>query len=72
MHDQAVNGEGQAASAAPGATRRASPDAAMNAAVTRRGAGLSARLFSLTVLFVTVTEIFIYVPSVANFTRVTW
>jgi len=68
MHNQAVNGEGQAASAAPGAARRVSPDAI---AVTRRGAGLSARLFALTVLFVTVTEIFIYVPSVANF-RIGW
>jgi pyruvate/2-oxoglutarate dehydrogenase complex dihydrolipoamide dehydrogenase (E3) component/signal transduction histidine kinase len=38
---------------------------------TRRGASLSVRLFALAVLFVTVTEVFIYVPSVANF-RITW
>src|ERR671917_1774511 len=33
--------------------------------------GLSARLLSLTVLFVMVAEVLIYVPSVANFRR-TW
>lgn len=37
----------------------------------RRGPGLSWRLFALTVLFVTLSEILIYVPSVANF-RVSW
>ena len=39
--------------------------------VTRRGMGLSTRLFVLTVLFVTVSEILIYVPSIANF-RINW
>ncbi|MEJ0097681.1 MAG: hypothetical protein WDM84_06875 [Bauldia sp.] len=36
-----------------------------------RGVGLSTRLFVLTVLFVTVSEILIYVPSIANF-RINW
>jgi len=36
-----------------------------------RGPGLSSRLFALTVLFVTVSEILIYVPSIANF-RISW
>jgi signal transduction histidine kinase len=36
-----------------------------------RRIGLSTRLFALTVLFVTVSEILIYVPSIANF-RTSW
>lgn len=38
---------------------------------SRRGLGLSGRLFLLTVLFVTVSEVLIYVPSIANF-RINW
>ncbi len=38
---------------------------------TRRGPGLSWKLLALTVLFVMVSEILIYVPSIANF-RVAW
>lgn len=37
----------------------------------RRGPGLSWRLFALSVLFVTLSEVLIYVPSVANF-RISW
>jgi signal transduction histidine kinase len=37
----------------------------------RRGAGLSWRLLALTVLYVMVSEVLIYVPSIANF-RVNW
>ncbi|MEH0071381.1 hypothetical protein V6L77_15320 [Pannonibacter sp. Pt2-lr] len=40
-------------------------------AVRRRSAGLSAKLLLLTVLFVMLSEVFVYVPSVANF-RNTW
>jgi signal transduction histidine kinase len=40
-------------------------------AATSRGPGLSTRLFVLTVLFLTVSEILIYVPSIANF-RNSW
>ena len=68
MHDQPARGEGTAAST-PAADGAVAADA--RAPVSRKGAGLSARLFAFTVLFVTVTEVFIYVPSVANF-RLTW
>ena len=37
----------------------------------RRGTGLSWRLLALTVLYVMVSEVLIYVPSIANF-RVNW
>ncbi len=63
MNDQTVMGEGEAAVSPQGA-KAARP-------VTRRGVGLSTRLFALTVLFVTVSEILIYVPSIANF-RINW
>jgi signal transduction histidine kinase len=63
MNDHTVNGEvGTAVS--PAIAKTARP-------LTRRGAGLSSRLFALTVLFVTVSEILIYVPSIANF-RINW
>jgi signal transduction histidine kinase len=41
------------------------------ATAERRGLGLSAKLLLLTVLFVMLAEVLIFVPSVANF-RVTW
>ena len=63
MNDQTVKGEGEAA-ASPHLAPATRP-------LTRRGVGLSARLFALTVLFVTVSEILIYVPSIANF-RTSW
>jgi signal transduction histidine kinase len=69
MHDQPARGEGRGARAP--ATEGATRSAQAPAVVARRRTGLSARLFALTVLFVTVTEVFIYVPSVANF-RLTW
>src|SRR3954447_24653804 len=37
----------------------------------RRGVGLSWQLLALTVLFVMVSEVLIYVPSIANF-RIAW
>lgn len=46
------------------------PGAAM-AAGSRRGVGLSAKLLLLTIVFVMVAEVLIFVPSVANF-RITW
>jgi len=61
MNDRTVNGE---AVDSP-------PMAKAPSLLTRRGAGLSARLFALTVLFVTVSEVLIYVPSIANF-RINW
>ncbi len=63
MNDRIVNGEGEAIPAPPMAKPIRPP--------TRRGVGLSARLFVLTVLFVTVSEVLIYVPSIANF-RINW
>ena len=69
MHDQPARGEGGPASAP--ATAGAFDKKAPRTPPARKGAGLSARLFAFTVLFVTVTEVFIYVPSVANF-RLTW
>jgi signal transduction histidine kinase len=68
MNDRTVNGESEAvqsSAVAPPALVKAVPP------VTRRGFGLSSRLFVLTVLFVTVSEILIYVPSIANF-RINW
>ncbi len=59
MRDQPTNGEGETA-----VSRRQQP-------ATRRGLGLSWKLLALTVLFVMVSEVLIYVPSIANF-RVTW
>jgi signal transduction histidine kinase len=41
------------------------------ATAERRGIGLSAKLLMLTVLFVMLAEVLIFVPSVANF-RITW
>jgi signal transduction histidine kinase len=63
MNDRTVVGEGEAA-VSPAVAKAAGP-------LTRRGIGLSTRLFALTVLFVTVSEILIYVPSIANF-RINW
>ena len=63
MNDRTVNGEGEAA--------ESPPIAKPTPLLTRRGTGLSSRLFVLTVLFVTVSEILIYVPSIANF-RINW
>lgn len=40
-------------------------------ALTRKGAGLSAKLLVLTILFVMLAEVLIFVPSIANF-RNTW
>src|SRR5262245_968031 len=37
----------------------------------RRGFGLSAKLLLLTILFVMLAEVLVFVPSVANF-RITW
>ena len=66
MNDQTVTGVGEPAVApAPPATMAATPEP------PKRPFGLSPRLFLLTVLFVTVSEVFIYVPSIANF-RISW
>jgi len=64
MHDQPVKGEGakDIAPSHPPASAVAKP---------RRRFGLSGRLFALTVLFVTATEVFIYVPSLTSF-RINW
>ena len=64
MNDQTVAAVSSKSESAAGSQRptRAAP---------ARGGGLSARLFVLTVLFVTVSEILIYVPSIANF-RISW
>jgi signal transduction histidine kinase len=43
----------------------------LSATAERRGLGLSAKLLLLTLLFVMLAEILIFVPSVANF-RITW
>ena len=43
----------------------------MAATAERRGIGLSAKLLMLTVLFVMLAEVLIFVPSIANF-RITW
>ena len=71
MHDQPARGEGSAEPASAPAGRLTLAEAEAEPAASRRGASLSVRLFALAVLFVTVTEVFIYVPSVANF-RITW
>ncbi|HVY21264.1 MAG TPA: HAMP domain-containing sensor histidine kinase [Bauldia sp.] len=63
MNDRTVNGEVE--------TVRSPTMAQPPRPATRRGFGLSARLFVLTVLFVTVSEVLIYVPSIANF-RINW
>jgi signal transduction histidine kinase len=63
MNDRTVTGEVETVRS-PTMAQPARPAA-------RRGFGLSARLFVLTVLFVTVSEVLIYVPSIANF-RVNW
>ncbi|WP_430513398.1 hypothetical protein [Pannonibacter phragmitetus] len=57
----------------PGEGLPAVPPASVPAGATarRRSAGLSAKLLLLTVLFVMLSEVFVYVPSVANF-RNTW
>lgn len=49
----------------------ASDRPADNATGVRRGLGLSAKLLLLTILFVMLAEILIFVPSIANF-RMTW
>jgi signal transduction histidine kinase len=67
MNDQTVTGGGDPA-VSPAV--RASVQTPVKA-TTRRGVGLSWRLFALTVLFVTVSEVLIYVPSIANF-RISW
>lgn len=66
MNDRNGSSEGEAAqrSAVVPLTKARRP-------ATRRGFGLSSRLFVLTVLFVTVSEVLIYVPSIANF-RINW
>jgi signal transduction histidine kinase len=43
----------------------------MGASAERRGLGLSAKLLLLTIMFVMLAEVLIFVPSVANF-RITW
>jgi len=43
----------------------------LRATAERRGLGLSAKLLLLTVSFVMLAEVLIFVPSVANF-RITW
>ena len=43
----------------------------LTAAAERRGTGLSAKLLVLTLIFVMLAEVLIFVPSVANF-RITW
>jgi signal transduction histidine kinase len=58
MNDQTGNGGG--------GTTRAAPKAA-----PRRGFGLSWKLLALTVLYVMLSEVLIYVPSIANF-RTNW
>ncbi len=67
MNDQTVVGGGAtgASPTIPGVGVAAPPPR------RRRGAGLSWRLFVLTVLFVTASEVLIYVPSIANF-RMAW
>src|SRR3712207_4195619 len=45
------------------------PDPQAERPITQPWFGLSARLLALTVLFVMVAEVLIYVPSVANFRR---
>jgi hypothetical protein len=41
------------------------------ATAERRGTGLSAKLLLLTIVFVMLAEVLIFVPSIANF-RITW
>lgn len=68
MHDQPVGRTSEPAAGGRAEARQTQG----NAARTRAGVdGLSARLFALTVLFVTLTEVFIYVPSIASF-RLGW
>src|SRR5437899_8922876 len=43
----------------------------LSATAERRGVGLSAKLLLLTLTFVMLAEVLIFVPSVANF-RITW
>jgi len=68
MNELTVIGEGAAVETPPLQPRTVKPPGRWR---TRRGPGLSARLFALTVLFVTVSEVLIYVPSIANF-RINW
>ncbi len=65
MDDQSVRRESVAEGGVPAVRERPLPSPA------RRGFGLSWRLFLLSVLFVTVSEVLIYIPSVANF-RISW
>ncbi len=65
MHDRLARDGGAADTASP--RSGGLPEDAL----PRRRFSLSAKLFALTVLFVTVTEVFIYVPSIANF-RINW
>ena len=60
MNDRTGNGEDGTTTAA-----------ASRISVPRRGFGLSWKLLMLTVLFVMVSEVLIYVPSIANF-RINW
>jgi signal transduction histidine kinase len=53
------------------APRAAGDNAAPRAAGVRIGPGLSAKLLLLTILFVMLAEVLIFVPSIANF-RMTW
>lgn len=57
--------------AAPTGAGQGAPDPARAAARRRRWSGLSGKLLILTVVFVMVSEVLIFVPSVANF-RNTW
>ncbi|WP_374630763.1 sensor histidine kinase [Pannonibacter indicus] len=71
-HEQPPTASG-GATPPPGEGLPAVPPAPVPAggAVWRRSAGLSGKLLLLTVLFVMLSEVFVYVPSVANF-RSTW
>jgi signal transduction histidine kinase len=66
MRDHARPPDSPARSGVPGKMGKALP-----AGNARRGAGLSAKLLVLTVLFVMLAEVLIFVPSIANF-RNTW
>ena len=66
MHEPAGGKGGKASAGVSGAPGETAPGVPR-----RRGASLSVRLFALTVVFVTLTEVLIYVPSLANF-RTAW
>src|SRR3954470_7347801 len=66
MTESTANKDGAKFGAASGATSAAPIDA-----TSTRGLGLSGKLLLLTIVFVMIAEILIYVPSVANF-RMNW